>query len=88
MAQLVKLTYRIAKRVSALGNQHGFTVKTLANHAGVSTSTIYGILNSGVKPYNPKIGTVEKLAKAFKINMAEFFVFRKPTTVRRNLVQG
>ena len=78
MANIVKLTYRVAKHISKLGNQHGFTVRTMAAHSRVSPSTIYRFLNSGNDSYNPKIATVEKIAKALNVSMAEIFTFRKP----------
>jgi DNA-binding XRE family transcriptional regulator len=71
------LTLQLAKKISMLGNKQGFTIQTLAKKAELSTSTIRSILQSGITPYNPKISTVQKLAKAFRAPMTEFFDFSK-----------
>ena len=69
------ITFQLSKKIYHLARGKKLTVKHLANLAGVSKAVIYNVMHSGTKAYNPKIGTVQKLAHAFKVPMTEFFDF-------------
>ena len=64
------ITYRLAKRVSFLGNTQHHSVRTLSKKSKVSTTTIYRILNSAITPYNPSLRTLTKLAGGFGISLS------------------
>lgn len=69
------VTYKVAKKMSQLGNARGFTVETLSAKSDVSKSTIRRILNTNIENYNPTLNTVTKLAKAFKMPLSHFMDF-------------
>ena len=69
------VSFKLAKQVSKLGNAQNMTVKSLSVKSEVSTSTIRAILNTQVKPRNPKLSTIVKLAHAFKTPLSQFMDF-------------
>ena len=64
--------YKLAKQMSRLGNAQGLTVSKLAEKSNVSETTIRGILNTNIKPRNPKLSTLVKLARGLKTPLATF----------------
>jgi DNA-binding XRE family transcriptional regulator len=75
------LTFKVAQRISHLGNQQHHTVKTLAVKSDLSPSTVYNILNTDIIPYNPTLRTLEKLAKGLRTPLGELLTFGKKRTI-------
>jgi len=69
------VSFKLAKRMSRLGNDQGLTVKGLSLKSDVSTSTIRAILNTGIKTRNPKLSTIVKLAEGLKTPLTKFVDF-------------
>ena len=61
----------VAARIVELCKSRGITVNFLANHAGVSPSTIYSMLN--IKSKNPGIVTIKQVCDGLDISLREFF---------------
>lgn len=66
------ITLKVAKKLAIAGNRKGHTVQTLAAKSEVSVTTINRILGSAVKPYNPTVGTIAKLAKGLNMSIGNF----------------
>ena len=71
MATVMRL--KLAKRLRQLRKRHGYTQERLAELSGVDYKHIQ--LLESVNPSAAKIDTIEKLAKAFKINPSKFLDF-------------
>ena len=71
----VDYSYKLAKKISILGNRKGLTVSTLSDRSSVSASTIRSILNTRVKSHNPKLSTIIKLAHGLKTPLVELMDF-------------
>jgi len=61
----------VALRIKRLCAERQMTVSALAEAAGVSSSTIYGIFNQAQK--NVRVITILKLCNGFGISPIEFF---------------
>lgn len=61
----------IASRIRGLCDESGISVNELANRSGVSSSTIYALMNR--KHANPRIATLDKIRKAFSLSHTEFW---------------
>ena len=61
----------IANRILQLCEEHDITVNALADISGVSSSTVYSILNE--KSQNPGTVTIKKLCDGLEITLGEFF---------------
>ena len=61
----------VAKRLSALCGQRGWTINKLATVSAVSPSTLKSILYG--KSKNPGIVTLKMLCDGLEISLAEFF---------------
>ena len=61
----------VAKRIQDLCAERKITVHGLANLAGVSSATIYSMLNE--KSQNPGIVSIKKLCDGLEISLREFF---------------
>jgi transcriptional regulator with XRE-family HTH domain len=61
----------VADRIIELCDEYGIAVNGLANHAGVSPSTVYSILNE--KSQNPGVVSIKKLCDGLDITLREFF---------------
>jgi transcriptional regulator with XRE-family HTH domain len=66
------ITYKIARKIITLGKNTDLTVNSLSKKSKVSIRTLNRIFNSGMVEYNPTIGTVQKLAKSFKMSVSQF----------------
>ena len=70
-------SYRLAIAVARLGNAKDLTAKALADKSDLSPSTVYSLMNAGVKAYNPKLSTLTKLAKALGTPLSSLLETRK-----------
>ena len=61
----------VAARISELCEHNKLTVNALAYTAGMSSSTIYRMLNT--KSKNPGVISLQKICDALEISMREFF---------------
>ena len=61
----------VAKRILELCGQRNIAVNALATLSGVSSSTIYSMLNE--KSKNPGVVSIKKLCDGLKISVLEFF---------------
>ena len=61
----------VAARITELCKNEKLTVNALANLAGMSSSTIYSMLNA--KSQNPGVISLQKICDALDISMREFF---------------
>ncbi len=61
----------VAARIAELCKKEKLTVNALANLAGMSSSTIYSMLNT--KSQNPGVISLQKICDALDISMREFF---------------
>lgn len=61
----------VAKRIQMLCAEHDMAVNALANLCGMSTSTIYSMLNK--KSKNPGIVSIQKICDGLEISVREFF---------------
>lgn len=61
----------VARRIQALCAEHGIAVNALANHSGVSPSTVYSMLNA--KSQNPGVVSIQKLCDGLDISVRAFF---------------
>ena len=61
----------VEKRIIELCDEQGIAINALANHAGISPSTVYSILNT--KSKNPGIISIKKLCDGFNISLRVFF---------------
>lgn len=73
------IVYKVARKISYLGNSQGFTIRSLSQKSDVSASTIRRILNTRVVAHNPSLNTLVKLSRAFKMPLNQFVDFT-PTT--------
>ena len=62
----------VAKRILDLCAERSLAVNALANAAGVSTSTVYSMLNG--KSMNPGVVSLKKICDGLDISVREFFV--------------
>ena len=60
----------VAARICELCQQRKLSVNALAYSAGMSSSTIYSMLNT--KSKNPGVITIQKICDAMEISMREF----------------
>lgn len=61
----------VAKRILQLCEGKSISVNALANISGVSSSTIYSMLNS--KSQNPGVVSIKKICDGLEITIREFF---------------
>ena len=61
----------VAQRILELCRERNIAVNALANISGVSSSTIYSMLNQ--KSQNPGVVSIKKLCDGFEITVREFF---------------
>ena len=61
----------VAARIVELCKERGIAVNALANSAGISSSTIYSMLNT--KSKNPGIVTIKQVCDGMDISLREFF---------------
>lgn len=61
----------ISRRIEELCSKHDLKINALANHAGVTPSTLYSILSE--KSSNPGIVTIQKLCDGLGISLRKFF---------------
>ena len=61
----------IQKRIYELMEVRGWTTYALAEHAGLTQSTVAHTVSKGKIP---TIATLEKICKAFEITLSEFFM--------------
>ena len=61
----------VAARIAEICKERNMAVNALANHAGMSPSTIYSMLNT--KSKNPGVISIQKICDALEISMREFF---------------
>jgi len=67
------IKHRLALRIKELRKKHGLTQEKLAELANVDYKHIQ--LLESKQPSSPRIDTLEKLAKAFKMSLSEFTDF-------------
>ena len=63
----------IVERIQSLCRQRGITIYQLGKMSGVSSSTLDNIMNR--KTSNPKIKTLQRIATAFSMTVAELLDF-------------
>ena len=61
----------VAKRILDLCHQRNIAINALANHSGISPSTVYSMLNE--KSQNPGTVSIKKLCDGLEITLREFF---------------
>ena len=61
----------VAQRILELCRERNIAVNALANISGVSTSTIYSMLNQ--KSQNPGVVSIKKICDGLEITVREFF---------------
>lgn len=61
----------VAARIVELCKERGIAVNALANSAGISSSTIYSMLNT--KSKNPGIVTIKQVCDGMDLSLREFF---------------
>jgi len=61
----------VSTRIQLLCSQRDISVSTLANHCGLSPSTIYSILNT--KSKNPDVITIQNICDGPGISVGKFF---------------
>ena len=61
----------VARRIQALCLEDDIAVNGLANQSGISSSTIYSMLNT--KSKNPGVVTIQKICDGLEISVREFF---------------
>ena len=61
----------VARRIAELCAQRDMAVNALADLCGMSSSTIYSMLNT--KSNNPGVMTIQKICDGLEISMREFF---------------
>ena len=61
----------VARRIHALCIERDIAVNALANHCGISPSTIYSMLNT--KSRNPGVVSIQKICDGLGISVREFF---------------
>ena len=59
-----------ATRIQELMKRSGYNTYLLSKHSGVSMSSLSAILD---KHAQPRVGTIEKICKAFDITISQFF---------------
>ena len=62
-------------RISSLCQRRGITLYQLSKMSGVSHSTLDNIINRNT--FNPRIKTLQKIATAFNLTVAEFLDFEE-----------
>ena len=67
----MKAKKAVAERIIEICQERNMTINALANHSGVSPSTIYSMLNE--KSQNPGIVSIQKLCDGWEISLREFF---------------
>ena len=60
----------VAKRIKELMKKKGWKTYTLAMEAGLTTSTLYGVMSGRTQP---TIVTIESLCVALNISLSDFF---------------
>jgi transcriptional regulator with XRE-family HTH domain len=65
-------SFKLAKQMSRIGNAQGLTVHKLAEESEVSETTIRAILNTNIKPRNPRLDTIVKIARGLKTPLNTF----------------
>ncbi len=73
----------VANRIIELCKEKGISIYSLANDAGIPTSTVYSILNS--KSKNPGIVTIKILCDSLKITLGEFFSTQEFDTLEQEI---
>ena len=63
----------LVNRILTLCRQRDISIYRLSVMSGVNYSTLDNFLKS--KTFNPKVRTLQKIANAFNMTMAEFFDF-------------
>lgn len=63
----------IVERILSLCRQRGITVYRLGKMSGLSSSTLDNLVNH--KTFNPKIKTLQRIATAFSMTVAELLDF-------------
>lgn len=61
----------VAKRILDLCHQRNIAINALANHSGISPSTVYSMLNE--KSQNPGVVSINKICDGLGISLREFF---------------
>ena len=61
----------VAKRIKELCKERGIAVNALATLSGISSSTIYSMLNN--KSKNPGIVSIKKICDGLDISLCDFF---------------
>lgn len=67
----MKTKEAIAKRIIELCEEHNVSINALANISGVSSSTVYSMLNE--KSMNPGTVSIKKLCDGLEITLRDFF---------------
>ncbi len=67
----MKAKQAVAERIIELCRQRNISINTLANSAGVPSSTIYSMLDK--KSQNPGIVTIKKICDGMDMSLREFF---------------
>ena len=67
----MKTKEAIAKRILELCEERNVSINALANISGVSSSTVYSMLNE--KSKNPGAVSIKKLCDGLEITLREFF---------------
>jgi transcriptional regulator with XRE-family HTH domain len=71
----IDFTHKLARKMSSIANEQQMTILDLSHTSKVSTDTIRAILNTKIKPRNPKLSTLVKLAKGFKVPLNQLMDF-------------
>ena len=61
----------VAQRIKELCKERGIAVNALATSSGISSSTIYSMLNN--KSKNPGIVSIKKICDGMNISLCDFF---------------
>lgn len=76
--EVIKMT--IGEQIRILRRQHNMTQKKLSELSGLATITIQ---QYEANKYKPKVEQLEKIAKAFDINVTTFLDYEKNTSLKQ-----
>lgn len=63
----------VGQRIALWRDARGMTRQDLADAVGVTVAAVYQWEGTGEHKTSPTVATLEKVVKAFKISMAEFY---------------
>jgi len=69
-----EIRFKFAKRLKELREKYGYTQEDLAERANIEYKHIQKL--EGRNPHNPRLDTLEKIAKAFNISLSKLLDFK------------